>query len=94
MPGMCTLRFTKLIEVRVSLPAWIMQTLELQVCDSHMTGRVEVGTVSLPLNDLPLDGSLHGVWLPLISPAGMKSEGGQVLLDVTYRVSRVWLKGR
>ena len=37
------------------------QELEIQVCDSHMTGRVEVGRVRLSLASLPP----YGTWLPL-----------------------------
>ena len=41
------------------------QVLEIQVCDSHMTGRVDVGSIRLALSELPLEGAVLGRWVKL-----------------------------
>jgi hypothetical protein len=50
-----------------------MQKLEIQVRDSHLTGRVEVGSATLPLTQIPRDGSKLTIWLPLTPPSGYSS---------------------
>ncbi|KAL6760842.1 hypothetical protein V8C86DRAFT_1006047 [Haematococcus lacustris] len=46
------------------------QVLELQVRDSHLTGRVEVGTCRLPLAQVVRAGGRLAMWLPLQPPLG------------------------
>ena len=41
------------------------QALEIRLCDSHMTGRVDIGSVRVALSDLPDDGDAFGWWLPV-----------------------------
>jgi hypothetical protein len=50
-----------------------VQTLEIQVRDSHLTGRVEVGSATLHLSQIPRDGSKFSIWLPLTPPSGYSS---------------------
>lgn len=65
--------------------------LEIEVRDAHLTGRVEVGYVRVPLYELPADGTLAGKWWKLQSVAGRTDEGGEVLLDISYKVGgKVW----
>ena len=51
------------------------------MCDSHMTGRVEVGVIRIPLSELPTEASVSGRWLKLQvggvrKVAGRWREGG------------------
>lgn len=41
-----------------------MQVLTIRVCDSHITGRPDVGYVKLPLTRMPQDGCMTA-WLPV-----------------------------
>lgn len=65
-----------------------LQVLEIEVRDAHLTGRVEVGYVRVPLYELPADGTLAGKWWKLQSVAGRTDEGGEVLLDISYKVGK------
>lgn len=42
----------------------------------------------VPLYELPADGTLAGKWWKLQSVAGRTDEGGEVLLDISYKVGR------
>ena len=70
------------------LPFQPLQVLEIEVRDAHLTGRVEVGYVRVPLYELPADGTLAGKWWKLQSVAGRTDEGGEVLLDISYKVGK------
>ena len=41
-----------------------LQVLTIRVCDSHITGRPDVGYVKFPLTRMPRDGCLTS-WLPV-----------------------------
>jgi hypothetical protein len=40
------------------------QVLTVRICDSHITGRPDVGYVKLPLVRMPTDGAMTA-WLPV-----------------------------
>ncbi|KAG1678854.1 hypothetical protein FOA52_003522 [Chlamydomonas sp. UWO 241] len=63
------------------------QVLTIHVRDSHLTGRVELGSVSIPLSSLPPRSmAMAKSWLPVLpSIEGGPYEGGELLLDVTYK---------
>ena len=42
----------------------MLQVLTIRVCDSHLTGRPDVGYVKFPLTRMPQDGCLTS-WLPV-----------------------------
>ncbi len=73
------------------------QELDLQVRDSHLTGRVEVGRASLPLSSIPRNGERVSLWVPLTPPpayasraaAAGSSSHGEVLVEITYKVTVV-----
>lgn len=44
------------------------QTLEIAVRDSHLTGRVEVGSASVPLSRIIREGGRINLWVPLRPP--------------------------
>lgn len=70
--------------------------LEILVCDSHLTGKPEVGRIAFPLRNLTPDVGVS-LWLPLESPGTKKGKPkggaaaaqrveGEVLLELTYKV--------
>jgi C2 domain len=64
------------------------QTLEIQVRDSHLTGRPLLGDVSFPLSRLPADGALDA-WLPVMDAQPLTAPAkpvGDIHLKFTYKV--------
>ena len=59
------------------------QSLEVQVRDSHLTGRSVLGRVRVPLTRLPSDSTLDA-WLPVEGPDGGRA--GEIHLQITYKV--------
>ena len=68
--------------VQVEDPAG--QSLEVQVRDSHLTGRSLLGRVRVPLTRLPSDSTLDA-WLPVEGPDGGRA--GEIHLQITYKAS-------
>ena len=60
------------------------QFLEVQVRDSHLTGRSVLGRVKVPLARLPFDSTLDA-WLPVESVSGGRA--GEIHLQITYKAS-------
>ena len=61
-----------------------VQTLEVYIKDSPITGRPEVGKVEFPLNRLPTDGSLS-IWLPVQQVNPGQESMGELHLDLSYK---------
>lgn len=61
-----------------------VQTLEVYIKDSPITGRPEVGKVEFPLNKLPRDGSLS-IWLPVQQVVPGQEPMGELHLDFSYK---------
>lgn len=59
------------------------QFLEVQVRDSHLTGRSVLGRVKVPLARLPFDSTMDA-WLPVEGAHGGKA--GEIHLQMTYKV--------
>jgi hypothetical protein len=65
-----------------------IQTLDIQVRDSHLTGRPLLGDVSFPLSRLPADGTLDA-WLPVMDAQPLTAPAkpvGDIHLRFTYKV--------
>ena len=65
-----------------------IQSLEIQVRDSHLTGRPLLGNVSFPLSRLPADGALDA-WLPVMDAQPLTAPAkpvGEIHLKFTYKV--------
>ncbi|KAK9807914.1 hypothetical protein WJX73_000677 [Symbiochloris irregularis] len=60
------------------------QVLEVQVLDSQLTGRPEVGHVSLPLSRIPRDSTMTA-WLPLQASRPHFLPQGELKLQVQYK---------
>mmetsp|Transcript_14128 Transcript_14128/g.36259 ORF Transcript_14128/g.36259 Transcript_14128/m.36259 type:complete len:909 (-) Transcript_14128:219-2945(-) len=59
--------------------------LHIDVKDSHLTGRTEVGHATLPLIQLPEDRTVT-MWVPVESPVpGQPHTGGELLLELSYK---------
>ena len=74
------------LPVQVEDPA--NQSLEIQVRDSHLTGRPLLGDVSFPLSRLPADGALDA-WLPVMDAQPLTAPAkpvGEIHLKFTYKV--------
>ena len=65
------------------------QALEVQVRDSHLTGRTVLGHVTVPLRQLPADCTLDA-WLPVDGVDGGRA--GEVHLQLTYKVAAARLR--
>lgn len=61
-----------------------LQTLEVFIKDSPITGRPEVGKVSFSLSLLPRDGSLS-IWLPIEQVQPGQEPMGELHLDISYK---------
>ena len=64
------------------------QTLDIQVRDSHLTGRPLLGNVSFPLSRLSSDGTLDA-WLPVMDAQPLTAPAkpvGDIHLKLTYKV--------
>lgn len=59
------------------------QSLEVEVRDSHLTGRSVLGRVRVPLTRLPSDSTLDA-WLPVEGIDGGRA--GEIHLQMTYKV--------
>ena len=64
------------------------QSLEVQVRDSHLTGRTVLGHVMVPLRQLPADCTLDA-WLPVDGVDGGRA--GEIHLQLTYKVQPLLL---
>jgi len=62
-----------------------VQTLEILIADSPITGRTDVGGARFKLADLPTDRSTFDVWLPVESSMPGENIQGAVHLSLTYR---------
>ncbi len=62
-----------------------VQTLDILIGDSPITGRTEVGGAKFSLADLPTDRSTFDVWLPVDSSMPGENIQGAVHLSLTYR---------
>jgi len=60
------------------------QALEVNVRDSHLTGRPDVGWAKFPLSELPPSGQAT-VCLSLEAPTKGLQAQGTVLLDINYK---------
>jgi hypothetical protein len=77
---------TEQLSAQVEDPA--NQTLDIQVRDSHLTGRPLLGDVSFPLSRLPADGTLDA-WLPVMDAQPLTAPAkpvGDIHLKLTYKV--------
>jgi hypothetical protein len=62
-----------------------VQTLDILIRDSPITGRTDVGGARFKLADLPTDKSAYDVWLPVESSMPGENTQGAVHLSLTYR---------
>eukprot|EP00798_Chlamydomonas_sp_ICE-L_P002501 gene2501-5458_t len=61
------------------------QKVEISVKDSHITGRVDVGRIIIPISRLLPQGSFSG-WMPLLPPPFRETEeGGEIWVGLTYK---------
>lgn len=67
----------------------VNQSLEIQVRDSHLTGRPLLGHTSFPLSRLPADGALDA-WLPVLDAQPLTANAkpvGEIHLKFTFKAS-------